>query len=361
MKKNKRYSSKIDLILLLVPFLSIAQIPSGYYSNAEGNLDDDLKYELNQIIDNHTEFYYTSSETDVWDILKETDKDPNNSNNVILIYSGISVDAAQEYNNTNGWTREHVWAKSRGDFGTDIGVGTDVHALRPLDNTTNGIRNNRGFDNCSDCVDVYDKWSNNTGSKRDNTEWSFEPRDEVKGDVARMIFYMDVRYEGYDSYPDLELSETILGNTDKSPLHGKLSTLIEWHRNDPVDSWEENRNDIIYNNYQNNRNPFIDYPELAEHLWGNQIHVEWNPSTLSLVDNAISNISVYPSVVSDVLFITNVENSIIDIVVYNFLGEKVISTKNTNKVDVKELSSGVYIINIADGLHQTNRKFIKNS
>ena len=359
MKKDKRYKSKIDLILLLVPFLSIAQIPSGYYNTADDKADGVLKFELNQIIDNHTTFPYTSSSTDTWDILKETDRDPNNSNNIILIYSGVSIDGPQEYNSGSGWTREHIWAKSRGDFGTAEGPGTDVHALRPLDNSTNSIRSNRGFDNCIDCVDIYDQWSNFTGSKRDNTEWSFEPRDEVKGDVARMIFYMDVRYEGYDSYVDLEVSETILPNNDNSPFHGVLSTLIEWHRNDPVDAWEENRNDIIYYSYQNNRNPFIDYPELAEHLWGNQIGVEWNSSVLNLFDNTLSNIIVYPSVVSDVLFITNVENSIIDIGVYNILGEKVISTKNTNKVDVNELSNGVYIINITDGIRQTNRKFVK--
>lgn len=354
--KSAYFSS---LFLLFSTMLS-AQIPAGYYNTAENKVDDLLKFELNQIIDNHTTFPYTSSNTDTWDILKETDKDPNNSSNVILIYSGVSVNGAQEYASGSGWTREHIWAKSRGDFGTAEGPGTDVHALRPLDNSTNSTRNNRGFDNCSDCIDVYDQWSNLTGSKRDNTEWSFEPRDEVKGDVARMMFYMDVRYEGYDSYVDLEVSETILPSDDKTPFHGILSTLIEWHRNDPVDAWEQNRNDIIYNDYQNNRNPFIDYPELAEHLWGNQIGVEWNSSLLSVVDNTINNITVYPTVVSDVLFIANIRNSIIDIVVYNILGEKVISTKNTNKVDVKELSNGVYMIWISDGMRQTNRKFVKN-
>ena len=273
-------------IFLLFSTKLSAQIPPGYYNTAEDKADDVLKFELNQIIDNHTIFSYTSSITDTWDILKETDRDPNNSSNVILIYSGVSVDGAQEYNSGSGWTREHIWAKSRGDFGTEEGQGTDVHALRPLDNSTNGTRSNRGFDNCIDCVDVYDQWSNFTGSKRDNTEWSFEPRDEVKGDVARMIFYMDVRYEGYDSYVDLEVSETILPIDDKTPFHGILSTLMEWHRNDPIDNWEENRNDIIYNDYQNNRNPFIDYPELAEHLWGNQIGIEWNYSLNLLNKNS---------------------------------------------------------------------------
>ena len=165
---------KKNLILLLLPIITFAQIPENYYLSAENNSDGDLKYELNQIIDEHTIFSYTSSSTDVWDILKETDKDPNNSDNVILIYSGVSVNAAQEYNNTNGWTREHIWAKSRGDFGTDRGPGTDVHALRPLDNSTNSTRSNRRFDNCTSCIIVYDKWGNETGSFRDANDFSFE-------------------------------------------------------------------------------------------------------------------------------------------------------------------------------------------
>ena len=161
----------------IFPFITstFAQVPSGYYGSAKNLADGNLKYELNQIIDNHIEFTYTSSNTDVWDIFKEADKDPNNSDNVILIYSGISVNAAQEYNNTNGWTRGHVWAKSRGDFGTTTGIGTGVHALRPLGNTTNSKRSNRSFNNCNTCEDITDKWGNTTGSKKDANDWSFEP------------------------------------------------------------------------------------------------------------------------------------------------------------------------------------------
>lgn len=346
------------VLFFLCSTILSAQIPNGYYDSAENLADDNLKYELNQIIDNHIEFPYTDQSVDTWDILKETDRDPNNSSNVILIYSGVSIDGPQEYNNGNGWTREHVWAKSRGDFGTSLGPGTDVHALRPLDNTTNSIRSNRGFENCTDCIDVYDQWSNLTGSKKDNIEWSFEPRDEVKGDVARMIFYMDVRYEAYDSYPDLEVSETILDISDNSPLHGVLSTLLEWHRNDPVDTWEENRNDIIYYNYQNNRNPFIDYPELAEHLWGNQIGIEWNYS-LSLVNNTISNISVYPTIVSEVLFIVNVNNSISDIVIFDAIGKEISISIYNNELDVRSLKSGIYFIKIFENSNIFYFRFIK--
>jgi len=348
------------LILLLFPIISFAQIPANYYLTAENTLGANLKYELNQIIDNHTIFSYTSSSTDTWDILSETDKDPNNPDNVIMLYSGISINAAQEWNSGNGWSREHVWAKSRGDFGTARGPGTDVHALRPLDANTNSTRSNRGFDNCTSCVIVIDKWGNNTGSFRDDNDWSFEPRPEVKGDVARMLFYMAVRYEGYDSYVDLELSETILPNTDKSPLHGILTTLLEWHRNDPVDAWEKNSNDIIYYNYQNNRNPFIDHPELAEYIWGTQTGVVWTNSSLSVDDNNLATINLYPNPASGIINISGVtENITLEIV--DPLGKIILIKtvdRNQNQIDISQLENGIYIFKLSDATSVTIKKII---
>ncbi len=252
-------------ILLLFTVATEAQIPDGYYDTAEGKTGIALKAALYQIIKDHTEFSYTSSATDVWDILKETDRDPDNADNVILLYSGLSVNAAQEYNNGNGWTREHVWAKSRGDFGTDLGAGTDVHHLRPENDATNSARNNRWFD-YSDIPHYYN--GNPTGNYYSDENWTWEPRDAVKGDVARMIFYMATRYEGENGEPDLEVIDYLpADNNTKDPIHAKLSALLEWHVFDPVDDWERNRNDIIYSNYQHNRNPFIDHPEYVALIW----------------------------------------------------------------------------------------------
>ncbi|MCF6184655.1 MAG: endonuclease, partial [Bacteroidales bacterium] len=258
----------IYLTIILVATVSFcsAQIPAGYYDNAAGKTGEDLKAALNMIIKGHKKFSYTSSATDVWDILKVTDRDPNNSNNVILLYTGRSVNAAQEYNNGAGWTREHVWAKSRGNFGTSQGPGTDVHNLRPCDISMNSTRNNRWFAECD--VPVYDNGVF-TGSYKSDTEWLWKPRAEVKGDVARMIFYMATRYEGYDGEPDLEIIDYIpADNNTSEPIHALLSDLLAWNQEDPVDNWEINRNNIIYSNYQHNRNPFIDHPEYANYIWG---------------------------------------------------------------------------------------------
>ena len=343
------------LAIIICLFCSFTGQGQDYYKAAYNHSGDSLKFRLNQIIKNHTEFPYTSSSTDVWDILKETDRDENDSDNVILIYSGRSVNAAQEYNSAKGWSREHVWAKSRGDFGTDEGAGTDVHHLRPCDVSVNSTRNNRNFDDCITCKEVIDGGFN-TGSNTDINLWTFEPPDEVKGDVARMIFYMVIRYEGEDLEPDLELTNILLDNTDKSPLQGVKSTLLKWHRNDTVSDWERNRNDIIYKDYQKNRNPFIDYPELAEYLWGGSIG-KWKAPLIisSVVELKNQPISVYPNPAGGKLTI-DAEN-FEGVEVYDTSGRLIIKS-SSNTIDLEEQSKGLYLLKVnANGTTQEFKVF----
>ncbi|MGD6816438.1 endonuclease [Metabacillus sp. 113a] len=220
-----------------------------YYNSAIGKTGASLKSALHNIIDDHRELSYDA----VWDALRNTDEDPANSNNVLLLYTGRSQSKFANGGNVNDWNREHVWAKSHGDFGTSMGPGTDIHHLRPTDVSVNGSRGNLDFDNGGS------QHSEAPGNYFDSDSW--EPRDEVKGDVARMIFYMAVRYEGDSGEPDLELNNYV--NNGSAPYMGKKSVLLQWHQQDPVSSWERNRNDVIYSDYQNNRNPFIDHPEWA--------------------------------------------------------------------------------------------------
>jgi endonuclease I len=224
-----------------------------YYDSARGKTGAALKTALHNIIDDHTELSYS----EVWEALKETDEDPNNSSNVILLYTGRSQSKTTNGGNVNDWNREHVWAKSHGDFGTTMGPGTDIHHLRPTDVTVNSSRSNLDFDNGGT------QHSEALGNYYDSDSW--EPRDAVKGDVARMLFYMAVRYEGDSGEPQLELNNNV--NNGTAPYHGKMSVLLQWHLEDPVDNWERNRNNIIYNDYQHNRNPFIDHPEWVEEIW----------------------------------------------------------------------------------------------
>ncbi len=227
---------------------------TGYYAQACGKSGTALKSALHTIIStNQTKLSYDA----VWDALKVTDQDPNNSNNVILLYSGISRAKSANGGGNDDWNREHVWAKSHGDFGTATGPGTDLHHLRPEDVNVNATRGNLDFDiGGSDVPEA-------PGSKVDGD--SFEPRKAVKGDVARMIFYMAVRYDGGDGFADLEPNNLV--NNGTAPYMGKLSVLKQWSLDDPPDAFETNRNQVIFDRFQHNRNPFIDHPEWVSAIW----------------------------------------------------------------------------------------------
>lgn len=225
-----------------------------YYRNAIGKTGASLKTALNGIIRTNTKLSYDQ----VWNALKVTDQDPNNSANVILLYSGRSQSKTLNGGDPNDWNREHVWAKSHGDFGTATGPGTDIHHLRPTDVSVNAERGNKDFDMGGSPVGEA------PGNYTDADSW--EPRNAVKGDVARMLFYMAVRYEGGDGYVNLEMNNNV--NNGTAPYHGRLSVLLQWNAQDPPDAFEKRRNQVIYDTYQRNRNPFIDHPEWAGSIWG---------------------------------------------------------------------------------------------
>ncbi len=193
----------------------------------------------------------------MWDALKVTDQDPADPARVVLLYQGTSVPASDNGGGVDQWNREHVWAKSHGDFGAATGPGTDIHHLRPTDVTVNSDRGNLDFDEGGTENDEA------PGNFSDSDSW--EPRDEDKGDVARMILYMSVRYEGGDGHPDLEVNDEV-GN-GSAPNHGRLSVLLEWNAEDPPSASELRRNDLIQADFQGNRNPFIDHPEWAQDIW----------------------------------------------------------------------------------------------
>ena len=284
-------------------------VPEGYYDGITGLTGEALKNALNDIITDHHELPYTDKNgpEDVWRMLREADEDPNNSDNVILFYSGYSwpkecqdtrTDLLPDecfYTDRDGeyteWNREHIWSKSHGDFTEDNeaeGAHTDGHHLVAADRRVNSTKNNRFFDDCHDGINdtnvaevMFEE--NGVDIPTGNYicgEWYFEPRDEVKGDVARMILYMAVRYEGeednlHGDYVDLEVTNDLYSYEDmgtaiknsKLPYYENLSVLLRWHIEDPVDEWELERNEAIYQ-IQGNRNPFIDHPELVELIWG---------------------------------------------------------------------------------------------
>ncbi|MDT0317307.1 endonuclease I family protein [Streptomyces millisiae] len=255
----------LTLVLIAPPGLAAATATAAvpvvetqddaYYADALGLTGEPLRDALHEIISTGVT---TLSYSQVWEALKVTDRDPANSANVVLLYTGQSRSASLNGGDVGDWNREHVWAQSHGDFGTSPGPGTDVHHLRPADVQVNSSRGNKDFDDGGSAVAIA------PGNYTDADSW--EPRDQDKGDIARMLFYMAVRYEGGDGFADLELNDAV--NNGSRPYHGRLSTLLEWHELDPPSAFEERRNELIHDQYQGNRNPFIDHPEWAEDIWG---------------------------------------------------------------------------------------------
>lgn len=178
--------------------------------------------------------------------------------------------------NPNDWNQEHIWAKSHGFKNKNQHAHTDTHHIRATDVSVNADRGNRDFANggisnkeCTECLmkpfvaDTHATW---------------ESPDRVKGDTARMMFYMVVRYDGNDNSntPDLLLVNTT--TKVKQAKFGKLCQLLQWHKSDPVSDNERKRNEIIYS-WQGNRNPFIDHPEYADLIWSVQCNSTDSVST----------------------------------------------------------------------------------
>ncbi len=245
--------------------------PENYYQGCSDLNGEHLKNCLHQIISGHTVFpYFGDGNISSGEILMELEQDPQNPDNLICFYSGFSypkswadMGSRADYKalgttQDNSWNREHVWSKSHGfpDMNADIAY-SDVHNLRPEDRTVNTAKGEKDFDwggfpepEVQNCFTDADSW---------------DPPDRVKGDIARCLFYMAVRYEGSDTPYDLEIVDYT--NTE-GEFYGKLSTLLEWHKLDPPDDLERRRNHIIFTKYQHNRNPFIDHPEYAFRIWG---------------------------------------------------------------------------------------------
>lgn len=329
----------LSLVFFLVSgIIATAQIPAGYYDDAEGKTGEELKSALHSIIDNHKEFSYNALRDY---ILKNTDEDPENSNNVILLYSGISRSKSEFGGNSGEWNREHTWAKSHGDFGNDPPAGTDAHHIRPTDVQVNSTRGNLDFDMGGSPV------SGAPGCKVDGD--SFEPRDEVKGDVARMIFYMATRYEGGSGEPDLEVVDRV--NTYPLPEHGKLSVLLQWNEFDPPDAFEENRNNVIYYEYQENRNPFIDHPEYAESIWG-------DPT--SVTEDLENLISVYPNPVRQTAIVEYNSNASYNFTLIGIDGKKYFSGKTLSgktSIDLSGNNAGIYFLILTNESGQQVEQF----
>ena len=326
-------------LLYFSVLIGFAQIPA-YYSGINFSASPtSIKSQLaNLITTTHTT---PISYSEVWNALKDGDLDPTNSANVLLIYGYNDSDGDPETDRTrdkdlNGgsggeWNREHVFAKSLGspDLGTS-GPGSDAHNLRASDVARNNLRGSRKFA------------AGSGNSSTIGADWY--PGDEWKGDVARIVMYMYLRYS-------LQCRPIYVANgTPTATDANMVELLLTWNVEDPVSTLEENRNDVIQS-YQGNRNPFIDNPKIATLIWGGPV-AEDTWGNLSVEEESVS-FTIYPNPVVDNYFYvsSSSQEAIKSIQLYNNTGQLVYSyafnaVTNQIEVNVTGLSSGMYIANI---------------
>lgn len=260
-----------------------------YYNRVNASSSEQLRCSLNTVIRGHTVYPYSASTTDTWDILEIADE--FSATQILDVYKNRLYNKGSDRAGTGSGTtynREHTWPNSLG-FGSDTGnLGlphgpyTDTHMLYLSDTQYNSDRGNDPYGNCtmaSGCSERATEINNGsgggTGVYPGNSNWTngsrFQTWGKRKGDVARAVMYMAIRYEGGthtvtgQNEPDLELTDSVglIGSTSSSPAYmGLLTDLLQWHQADPPDAAELARNQVIFS-YQGNRNPFIDHPE-----WG---------------------------------------------------------------------------------------------
>ena len=325
-------------------------VPQGYYASIEGLSGAALKQGLQNIIANpnvvHAHVY-----GDVYDILKKADQNPENSNQVWLIYTEqprSKIDYQTGNSIVGKWNREHIYCQSRGGFadatsGTPAGINvwspagpdiittghSDAHHIRAVDGQENSSRNNRNYG-----VD-YNGPTGNPGT------W--------KGDVARSLFYMAIRYNAL-SLVNGDPTDTTTGQI------GDLATLLNWNHEDKADDFEMNRNNYIYT-WQLNRNPFIDYPNLADYIWGANAGQQWF-STLSTNKFLDSKVVIYPNPAKDYIIISGINNQS-TIEIYTISGAKLFSNSFIGETRLNiNLVPGLYLAKIVSDDKTVTRKII---
>jgi len=339
------------VFLFLVPFLCIAQIPE-YYSDVDfSQTGDDLKHQISNLIsDTHVvDLIYTP---EVWQVLKVSDLDPENNNNVLLVYGYNDADGQSQTDRSRDkdlschtsscmglWNREHVFPRSLGtpNLGTQ-NAGADAHSLRPADSQMNSARSNRPFEEGSGTASYITPSGN------------FFPGEEWRGDVARMMMYMYVRYPTQCAATDVGVGATSYSNFGDMP-----DVFLIWNAQDPVSEFEIQRNEFV-SSIQGNRNPFIDNPYLATQIWnGPEAEDRWE--VLNTAEVTASPLFVYPTITNDFVYINNPNEKSLTVTIYNTAGYLLTKKPNENqKISLEEYASGVYFIGVE---YQNNRETFK--
>jgi endonuclease I len=332
------------LLAIFVAFNFAKAQPIDYYSSIDFSKNGNaLKVQLSQLISNThtTDIVYTSSRTDTWDVLRISDLQSQNSSNVLLMYGFNDYDGSFINDRTRDvietchlgscvgkWNREHVYAKSLAKpslVTNKRGSGTDVHNLRAIDSQKNSQRNNRLFADSSGNSKIIGNY--------------FYPGDEWKGDVARIIMYMYLRYP-----TQCEAVNLANGSTSYSSKNDMPNLFLEWNQDDPVSILELKRNNVIYS-YQGNRNPFIDNPYLATLIWNGPIANDtWGVVPKKEVVSI--SISISSTITKRIIEINGLLNDDFKVLIYNQLNQKIIYSSEIKTIDISSFPSGFYVIKV---------------
>jgi hypothetical protein len=217
---------------------------------------------------------------------------------------------------------------------------SDAHHIRAENGQENSSRNNKNYGTFNSST-VYAGPSGTQGSWR--------------GDVARALFYMAVRFDGLNVVNG-DPSEYLPSTSIASGNIGDLATLLVWNHSDPKDDFEMNRNNYIYT-WQMNRNPFIDYPLLVDYIFGANFGQPWS-SSLSIQNPIENKVAVYPNPTTDYIIVAGLEgNSKVDI--YTITGQIVQSQNFENEIRINiDLNSGMYLVKVSNGFQSTTKKII---
>lgn len=326
----------ILFLSLLLSFSTFSQ-SSNYYANISASASGiQLKQQLSTLITSThtTNLSYTPG---IWNLLEVADRDLEDTTKVLLIYGYNDADAITKNDRTRlvslrqtgssiigFWNREHTFAQSLGTpaLGTS-NAGSDGHHLRAADGQMNTTRNNRPY--------TYGKGTSKTVGTN-----NFYPGDEWKGDIARMMMYMYLRYPT-QCFPQ-NVGDTVV---TISSIDQMTDMFIIWNQQDPVSEFELQRNNTIQE-FQGNRNPFIDYPEFATRIWGNA-PTDSIPNQLLVMSKKLEEFQIFPNPTKDFL---NVKTSIKDwtYTITDFTGKIILKGKKTNAIQVSSFKKGNYII-----------------
>ena len=349
---------KLFFILLLVPAtLAFAAAPSTYYDSAEGQSSDNLRYALQSIIDGHTNVGYDG----LYSVYSTSDK--TSSGALWDMYSTCTWtwgDKCGSYGAVcDCYNREHSVPQSW--FGSASPMVADAFHVYPTDGKVNGQRSNYQFGECANGVSLGGKALGKLGQSTFPGYTSltvFEPADQYKGDFARTYFYMATRYaDKCGSWGNA--FNAVASNSGLSKY--SIALFLKWHRADPVSQKEITRNDAVYAK-QHNRNPFIDYPMLAEFIWGTQKGQPWYKTSTPIDQVEMQWLSVSPNPAVDYLLV-NADG--VDQMSYQLvdLSGKMLQSGRVNagdQISVTDLSNGIYLLKVEAGAKTTVQKVVVN-